>query len=237
MLLRVGIDKSTDGILSPIFSDGKFEYIPLSESEKSVEKRTYHDITGSTGKSLSHYLPANIASRKVHYDPEFHTCTYGDKGMKAKYLLKLKHGDLLVFYAGLIPHNNKVYDEGLYIIGYFTVKNVLKFSNITYETMRNIRNHYLNNSHLKRCLDWQELVLVLGDLHLSKLLEKAVLISNKRLNSIGRSYNAVSPTIENLLGIKGSIQRSIPPRFIVDEKYILNLKKMLGIRKIREIKF
>jgi len=29
MLLRVGIDKGTDGILAPIFNDRTFEYIPI----------------------------------------------------------------------------------------------------------------------------------------------------------------------------------------------------------------
>jgi Nucleotide modification associated domain 3 len=231
MLLRVGIDKGSDGILSPILPDGNFEYIPLSESEKSGEKRTYHNLIGRTGKPLSHYLPSKIASRQVHYDPEFLTCSYVDRGTKAKYLLKLKHGDLLVFYAGLKPYNNNIYVEGLYIIGYFTVKEVLEFSSVSYETMRTIRNHYPHNSHLKRNSGWQEMVLVLGDPPKCKLLKKAILISNKRLNRIGRAYNAVSPTMENLLGIKGSIQRSIPPRFIVDKNYILNLKKMVGLKK------
>ena len=40
MLLRVGIDKSSDGVLSPIFSDGTFEYIPLSEKDdQTIENR------------------------------------------------------------------------------------------------------------------------------------------------------------------------------------------------------
>jgi len=231
MLLRVGIDKGSDGILSPILSNGKFEYIPLSESdEKSDENRTYYELIGRTGKPLADYLPSKIASRKVHYDPEFHTCTYGDRGMKGKYLLKLENGDLLVFYAGLTPYKNNEYDEGLYIIGYFTVKEVLEFSTISKETIRTIRNSYPHNSHLKRnSEDTQEMVLVLGDPNKCKLLKKAVLISNKRLNRIGRSFNAVSPAMENLLGIKGSIQRSIPPRFIIGEQNLLNLKKMLEL--------
>lgn len=42
-----------------------------------------------------------IKDRKMHFDPEFETFSYGDKGTKAKWLLKLDPGDLLVFYAGL----------------------------------------------------------------------------------------------------------------------------------------
>ena len=69
MLLRVGIDKSSDGVLAPIFSDGSFEYIPLSEKdEHSNEKRTYHDILGFKGNYLSKYVPNNVALRRVHMD-------------------------------------------------------------------------------------------------------------------------------------------------------------------------
>ncbi|MGZ4857696.1 MAG: Nmad3 family putative nucleotide modification protein [Methanobacteriaceae archaeon] len=102
-----------------------------------------------------------MASRKVHYDPEFQTFSYGDKGIKGKYLLKLEHEDLLVFYAGLSPYKNNVHNEGLYIIGYFTVKEVLEFNSISDETIRTIKNSYPHNSHLKRNSDSQELVLVL----------------------------------------------------------------------------
>ncbi|MGB9978394.1 hypothetical protein [Methanobacterium sp.] len=49
------------------------------------------------------------------------------------------------------------------------------------------------------------------------------------LNKIGRSYHAVSPEIEKLLGIKGSIQRSIPPRMIKGHEYVENLKILLKI--------
>jgi Nucleotide modification associated domain 3 len=229
MLIRVGIDKGSDGVLAPIFSDGSFEYIPLSETdEKSGETRSYHRIIGRTGKPLAKYLPSKICSRKIHYDPEFHTFTYGDRGMKGKYLLKLEHEDLLVFYAGLTPYDNDFFPEGLYIIGYFTVNEVLDFSNISDEVMETIRHSYPHNSHLKRISERKEMVMVVGDPYNSRLLENAVLISKKRLNSIGRFYNAVSPAMENLLGIKGSIQRSIPPRFIIEKEHLRNLKKILG---------
>ncbi|BDZ68380.1 hypothetical protein [Methanobacterium ferruginis] len=230
MLLRVGIDKSSDGILSPIFPDGTFEYIPLSENTESNEIRTYHDIIGRKGKPLSAYLPPDVAHRKVHLDPEFTTFTYGDTGRKANYLMKLNPEDLLVFYAGLTPYNGSEYPEALYIIGYFTVKKIWGKNNEQGRTttIRVIRKKYPTNSHPQR-VDIKDMALVVGNPEKSKLLEKGILISQKKLNKIGRRYHAVSPPMEKLLGIKGFIQRSIPPRLIYDEHNLGNLKKLLGL--------
>jgi len=230
MLLRVGIDKSSDGILSPIFPDGTFEYIPLSENTESNEIRTYHDVIGRKGKPLSAYLPPDVAHRKVHLDPEFTTFTYGDTGRKANYLMKLNPEDLLVFYAGLTPYNGSEYPEALYIIGYFTVKKIWGKNNEQGRTttIRVIRKKYPTNSHPQR-VDIKDMALVVGNPEKSKLLEKGILISQKKLNKIGRRYHAVSPPMEKLLGIKGSIQRSIPPRLIYDEHNLGNLKKLLGL--------
>lgn len=90
MLLRIGIDKGTDGALSPIFEDGSFEYIPISEGDpKLKEDRTYKNTIGRSGRPLSTYLPKVIENRTMHFDPEFETFTYGNPTLKRKYLLKL----------------------------------------------------------------------------------------------------------------------------------------------------
>ena len=233
MLLRVGIDKSSDGVLSPIFHDGSFEYIPLSEKdEKSGETRTYADLIGRKGKPLSDYLPPSVADRRVHLDPEFITYTYGDVGRKAGYLLKLEPEDILVFYAGLTPYLESklaqvIYPEALYIIGYFTVKEILDLGNSSTSKIRRIKQQFPNNSHPKRDSDIHELVMVVGDPERSKMLDEAILISQKKLNKIGRTYHAVSPRMEELLGVKGSIQRSIPPRFIYEGDKLVNLKDLI----------
>jgi hypothetical protein len=68
-----------------------------------------------------------------------------------------------------------------------------------------------------------------GDNERSHLLDKAVLISRRKSDKRGRPYHAVSPEMEELLGIKGSIQRSIPPRLIENNENLNNLKKILKI--------
>jgi hypothetical protein len=229
MLLRIGIDKGTDGALGPIFEDGSFEYIPISEGDsKSKEDRTYKNTNGRSGKTLSTYLPKGIENRTMHFDPEFETFTYGDPTSKRKSLLKLESDDLLVFYAGLTPFENKKYKQALYIIGYFTIEKVLDFNQLTKEEIKKCYQLYPNNAHLKRSINTEDLVIVVGDKDQSKLLDNAILISKTNYNKIGRPYQAVSKEMEISLGISGSIQRSIPPRFIRDGKNINNLKHILG---------
>lgn len=92
---------------------------------------------------------------------------------------------------------------GLYIIGYFTVKNVLDLT--------------------------EDLVIIVGDKIRSKLLNKAVLISQPEYDKRGRTYHAVSSMMEELLGISGSIQRSIPTRVITEEHNLKNLQHILGM--------
>ncbi len=144
MLLRVGIDKGTDGCLAPIFKDGSFEYIPLSETfTPTAEDRTFLNYIGRKGIPLAQYLPEKVKNRKMHFDPEFETYTYGDKGIKAKWLLKLNPGDLLVFYAGLTPYEHDNYHEALYIIAYFTVSEVIDFEKISNKRKRKISEDML----------------------------------------------------------------------------------------------
>ena len=230
MLLRVGIDKGTDGCLAPLFEDLSFEYIPLSEVDPNTEeKRTYRDVNGRMGKPMATYLPEKVKDRKMHLDPEFKTFTYGDKGSKAKWLKKLDLDDLLVFYAGLTPYNNESNPEALYIIGYFTVAEVIDFDKISGKKKEEYCKKCFNNAHIKRKDDLDGLVILRGHENKSKLLEKAILISEPRLNKIGRKYHAVSKEMEDLMGIRGSIQRSIPPRMVENGEFVDNLLKLLGI--------
>ena len=177
------------------------------------------DVNGRMGKPMATYLPEKVKDRKMHFDPEFKTFTYGDKGSKAKWLKKLDLDDLLVFYAGLTPYNNESNPEALYIIGYFTVAEVIDFDKFSGKKKEEYCKKCFNNAHIKRKNDLDGLVIVRGHENKSKLLEKAILISEPRLNKIGRKYHAVSKEMEDLMGIRGSIQRSIPPRMVENKEY------------------
>lgn len=228
LLLRVGIDKGTDRALAPIFADGKFEYIPMSETAPSKETRTFGNTTGRSGHLLSSFLPEGLTNNIIHFDPEFETFTYGDPTSKRNYLLKLQEDDLLVFYAGLTPYNNENYKEALYIIGYFTVKEIVDFNKLSGAQMEEAYRQYNNNAHIKRVDNPTDVVIVVGKEKQSKRLRKAILISQTSHDSKGRKIHIVSDEMTALLGISGSIQRSIPPRFIRQKEKINNLKNLLG---------
>lgn len=230
MLLRVGMDKGTDGTLAPIFSDGLFLYIPPSEWDTtSREKRTYRTMIGWNGCPLATYLPPRVGARTPHDDPEFVTCTYGDASAKRRHLLRLQKGDLLVFYAGLqsIRECGMV---GLYLIGYLTVERVIDFNTLTPKQVVRCLEQYPNNSHAKQRASVDNLVIVVGDCTRSGLLRSAVRISEGRSMKNGRIGQALSQKCEQLLGVQGFIERSMPPRTVESERGVEALFGLLGLK-------
>jgi hypothetical protein len=164
----------------------------------------------------------------MHLDPEFESFTYGDPTNKNASLRKLKKDDLLVFYAGLKPYDTKKYEEGLYIIGYFTVKEVLDFDQMTDSEISECNKSCRNNAHIKRKESTDGLIIVKGYKNKSKLLDKAIKISVKSEDSIGRTLHVLSPKMEKITSLSGSIQRS-RPRWVNEEKNVLKLKKLIGL--------
>ncbi|MGZ4908789.1 MAG: Nmad3 family putative nucleotide modification protein, partial [Halobacteriota archaeon] len=220
MLLRVGMDKGTDGALAPLFSDSSFLYIPPSEwDEKSREERTYRTMIGWNGCPLATYLPPRVGSRKPHDDPEFMTCTYGDASAKRRYLLRLQKGDIIAFYAGLQPvHGSDM--GGLYLIGYLTIERIIDFSTLTSKHVALCLGRYPNNAHAKQRASAENLVIVVGDRTRSGLLRRAIYISERRAMKNGRIGQALSQKCEQLLGVRGFIERSMPPRFIEEGRSV-----------------
>ena len=226
LLLRVGIDKGCGGTLAPIFDDGSFEFVPIPEGVPAPGAATYNERIGRRGKRLSAYVPSSIKNAPMHEDPVFLTCTYGDPTLKRYHLLKLVKGDLLVFYAGLQPYATDNYKEALYIIGYFDVENVTEFNKLLEAELAESLQRYRHNAHVKRQNSRRDLVVVAGGGD-SRLLDKAIVISQKKPDRRGRPMHALSPEMEELLGISGFIQRSIPPRFVVEEHNVRNLVTLL----------
>ncbi len=225
MLLRVGIDTGCGGTLGPIFEDGSFEYIPIPEGYSSKEDRTYGNTIGVKGLPLSTYVPKKLKNIGMHFDPEFVSYTYGDPTSKRRSLLKLQKDDLLVFYAGLKPYNEKNGDAALYIIGYFTVEQVIDFNLLNSKETDKYCKIFKNNAHIKRDESFVDLVIIKGQKNGSKLLDKAIKISEKGSDSAGRTLHIVSNDMKPVFGFEGSIQRSIPRK--VEYAHVDKLKKLL----------
>ena len=225
VLLRVGIDTGSGGILGPLFKDGTFEFIPIDDGfgGLGVNERTYGNTRGRRNKGkLIDYFPERLRERRretpIHDDPEFNTFTYGDPTRLKAGLRKLTKGDLLIFYAGLVG-SDFTFDPALYIIGYFEVE---KAGLATEFSREELRKNFGKNFHVrhKRVFERQKdrLVLVKGSKR-SRLLKKAMRISVLGADKSGRRIHVLSPKMQTIFGdFDGhiSIQRS-PPRKVLPE--------------------
>jgi len=220
VLLRVGIDTGSGGILGPLFSDGSFEYIPIPDG-RSIDKRTYGNTPGRHGRRMIDYFPEarrqTMSRQSIHFDPEFLTFTYGDPTTPKASLRRLNEGGLLVFYAGLKGWGFKC-PPALYIIGYFEVTHAGLATCFTHAELRQFRNnfHVMHAGVFKQ--QKHRLVLVKGGTG-SRLLEKAVKISSAGKDKAGHSLYRLSPQMQKIFGnFDGhtGIQRC-PPRWVALE--------------------
>jgi len=246
VLIRVGIDYGY-GAVSPIFADDTYVYIPIYYKNKILmernEKRTYNDIEckyhddglglrkigGNT--NLAFYLPKKLRDKVIHLDPEFESYTYGEPGsIKRASLLKLNEGDLLVFYLGGKNWDDKTDNElGVYIFGYFTVRAVYDWNNLGKKEQRELsKNYFSKNAHIISSKPKKNLVIVKGFSTKSKKFKYCIKISEPNINSNNPCYIS-SKEMRKLLGIREFITRAVPI-WIIDEKYIKNLQRLLLIK-------
>lgn len=224
VLLRVGIDTGSGGVLGPLFRDGSFEFIPIPDhfKKRGVDKRTYGNTRGRRRRSLVDYFPPRRRTKQfkqpIHFDPEFRTYTYGDPTRPKASLRKLSPGDLLVFYAGLEGWDHDC-PPALYIIGYFEVMHA---GRATEFTSAELRRYFRNNFHFMHKAVFADqrdrLVLVRGGQG-SRLLKRAVRISIPGKDKRGRPLHVLSPEAQRIFGDFGghtAIQRS-PPRWVAPE--------------------
>jgi len=225
VLLRVGIDTGSGGILGPIFDEREFEFIPI-EAEDDRLGRTYGKKRGRHGRKFIDYFPdgrkAQMQDAFLHDDPEFETFTYGDPTSPKKRLRELKRGDLLVFYAGLEGWGQCKTPRGLYIIGYFVVKHAGNYQDLKREGSLKpfAKNWHVLNKDTKGKLSkrghWTDLVLVKGgqDSRLLKYAEK-ISADKKGIDRGGHPVYVLDPKMKKHFGNftkLNAIQRSTPRR-------------------------
>jgi hypothetical protein len=198
LFLRVGIDRGCGGTLSPRFSDGTFEYVPIPESSELLAGKgvTYPELPARHGGTLDKY---SSSTGFTHYDPEFETFTYGEPNEpKRSQLLRLTAGDLLIFYSGF--QGPDIARGTCFVIGYLSVRAIHRAPmNETWPPVSLERLH--RNAHFRRKNPEAALVVVEGDPANSRLFTIAQQLSDDN--------QKVLADIEDVIGFGGSIMRAI----------------------------
>ena len=188
-LVNVGVNH-THKLRSPIFSDKRFEFIPIPEEvpiseclQTVIQPITYDYLhCYNTSDKLLSFFPERLQSRHkqcvVHYDPNFNNpndapyaaFTYGDVpycNVRAASLKRAQPGDLLFFLANLASFDDHTgrFNPGpgqrcFYLIGFIEIELVLEY---WYQAGRGI----LRNPFSEECYD---LLQFTKNAHVNRLL-------------------------------------------------------------------
>ena len=181
--LNVAANTNEPGFRGPVFPDGRFEYIPIPESEPTTgQVPTYGDLADH----LDTAIPERIADKPVHLDPEFPSypfCeqyTYGDDhGVKAGPLAELSAGDYVFFYATLSVTGDRAWlppEWGVFVIGQFRLACDPLEPDSDEGVPDDARDTFRNNAHVKRD-PFDARVLLAGDPAESRLYNRATPLS------------------------------------------------------------
>jgi hypothetical protein len=150
-IINVGVNASHNNLMSPIFNDGTFEFVPIpccSPTECPTELGKCSDCIeqysifpkyknlNSYDKKFSEFIPSQLLEMRTHNDPEFDTFTYGDfpsRSPRASNLMKLVLGDRLFFLARLVNwrNGNFTLQAGFYLIGFLEIEYIFKEDELT----------------------------------------------------------------------------------------------------------
>jgi len=184
--INVGANTNEPGFRGPIRGDGRFEYVPIPESEPTREDAdvpTYDDLDLSIDVTP-------VAETPVHLDPTFegvHGCdryTYGDPyGVKARPLLELEAGDYVFFYAtlstaGEAPADWIAPEWGAYVVGQFRLSRDPVSAAEYRDLPASGKAAFETNAHVRRA-SFDAEVLLHGDASGSALYETAVPLSSR----------------------------------------------------------
>lgn len=198
LFLRVGIDRGCGGTLSPRFSNGTFEYVPIPESSELFVGRgvAYSELPARHGGTLDKY---SGSTGYTHYDPEFETFTYGEPSEpKRSQLLRLSAGDRLVFYSGF--QGPYIVKGTCFVIGYLTVRAIHR-APMNEQWPPASLAHLHRNAHFRRKNPEATLVVVEGDPSNSRLFTTALQLSD--------GNQKVLSDVMDIIGFTGSVMRAV----------------------------
>jgi len=154
-LINVGANSSHRDLRSPLFPDGKFEFIPipdpfLNNSETGLK---YNQLKAFNGVKIAELLRNDYLNMWVHNDPEFDTNTYGDYPTfypRAANLKRLVEGDFLFFFARLVFWNNGEFAKKAKFgfIGFIEIERI--YTNIMQRPTDCAFKDIKNNAHIIR---------------------------------------------------------------------------------------
>lgn len=188
LAINVGANSSTTGGRGPIYSDGSFRFVPISEdNEHQVSEPTYQDL------GLDDIRPKSVHHEPAHFDPEIpefdygQNYTYGDRhSIKTREIKELDEGDILFFFATLdyADESPPDYDWintnwGAFIIGHFTLECDPISEDELSELPGDVKERISTNAHFRRKEPDAE-YLVLGDPEESYLYERPIPLSEDR---------------------------------------------------------
>jgi hypothetical protein len=147
-LINVGANTSHERrARSPIFPDGTWIYVPFPRGTPDQEGQRFPDLTRP-------YVDVQEGI-KCHCDPDWDRLTYGDccNEPRAKSLLKVQKGDILLFWALLwkTDHGSSIFDshdKGWYLIGALRAEYILKNGEQTDMLPTTIRQRVNSNAHV-----------------------------------------------------------------------------------------
>ena len=137
-IVSVGVNKTNeknDGLMSPIFSDQKFEFLPIMEGRSTKKTKRYCDLKSFYSKSsnLYEYIPQECWEEHIHLDPNFDYYLYGDiPTVRGHNLYNIKNGDIILFITSLVQYKMNRYNRSkrnFYFIGEIEVEKFWKFPN------------------------------------------------------------------------------------------------------------
>lgn len=180
--INVGANTNQPGFRGPVWPDGSFEYIPIPESEPTVDPPTY----GNLAPHLTTTIPEELHDQPVHLDPEFseYPCceryTYGDEhGIKAGPLSELQAGEYVIFYATLTVEGDADWlppEWGAFCIGHFRLAQDALTGEAYADLDADERAPFANNAHVRRETN-DSRVFLLGDPDESALYDHALPLS------------------------------------------------------------
>ena len=160
-LANVGANAS-HRFASPIFKDGKFEFLPIPETPDIPPPQAvrYRDLRSHyrPSEDLLKYVPERLWDRATHNDPEFETFTYGDNcetTPRGASLKGLQPGDFLFFIARMEgwDSNGPTRRYGFYLVGFLEISGtdgILK--DVQVEPSSNHMERFRENAHIRRGL-------------------------------------------------------------------------------------